>query len=161
MVPNIKKILYATDMSDHARHAFFYAADLAQRYQASITVLYVMERINPALEAQVEAVIGTGRLSKLKQERQATLIDSVKQDIQQFCAEAETEFPSCTALLDEIHVVKGFPHEQILSHAEKTKADIIVLGKHGYGLVQEAVLGDTVRKVVRKSKLPVLVVKIP
>lgn len=161
MIPNIKRILYATDMSEHARHAFSYAADLAQRYQASISVLYVMERINPALAAQVEAIIGTGRLEKLNQERQETLIDSVKQNIREFCAEAETEFPSCTALVEDIHVVKGFPHEEILSYAEKTDADIIVIGKHGYGLVHEAVMGDTVRKVVRKSKLPVLVVKIP
>lgn len=36
MVPKIKKILYATDMSEHARYAFSYAADLAQRYAASI-----------------------------------------------------------------------------------------------------------------------------
>lgn len=63
--------------------------------------------------------------------------------------------------MDDIQIVKGYAHEQILAQSKKMQADIIVLGSHGYGLVQDAVLGDTVRKVVRKSKLPVLVVKIP
>ena len=33
----IKKILFATDLSENAKHAFSYAADLAQRYDAMIT----------------------------------------------------------------------------------------------------------------------------
>jgi nucleotide-binding universal stress UspA family protein len=161
MVPKIKKILYATDMSEHARYAFSYAADLAQRYEASITVLYVMEHFNPALIAQVEAVIGTGRVGRFNQEKQDALIQNAKQDIQDFCEAAESQFPACTSLVDDIQIVKGYAHEEILAQSKKMQADIIVLGSHGYGLVQEAVLGDTVRKVVRKSKLPVLVVKIP
>lgn len=81
-------------MSEHARYAFSYAADLAQRYEASITVLYVMEHFNPALVAQVEAVIGTGRVGRFNQEKQDALIQNVKQDIQDFCEAAESQFPA-------------------------------------------------------------------
>jgi len=43
MVPEIRKILYATDLSRNARYAFRYAASLANRYGAGITVLTVLK----------------------------------------------------------------------------------------------------------------------
>ena len=42
-IPEIKKILYATDLSENARYAFGYAVSLANRYGAGITILHVME----------------------------------------------------------------------------------------------------------------------
>ena len=41
MIPEIKKILYTTDLSQNARYAFGYAASLANRYDAGITILHV------------------------------------------------------------------------------------------------------------------------
>ncbi len=48
MLPDIKRILYATDLSENARHAFGYAASLANRYGAKIIVLHVIEDFSPA-----------------------------------------------------------------------------------------------------------------
>ena len=43
-LPNIqiKKILYATDLSETAVHSFAYAASLANMYDAGITILHVL-----------------------------------------------------------------------------------------------------------------------
>ena len=43
-LPNIhiKKILYATDLSENAVHAFAYAVSLANLYGAGITILHVL-----------------------------------------------------------------------------------------------------------------------
>ncbi len=38
----IKKILYATDISESAVHAFSYAVSLANMYGAGITILHVL-----------------------------------------------------------------------------------------------------------------------
>ncbi len=38
MVPEIKKILFATDLSKNARHAFNYAVSAAHSYGATITI---------------------------------------------------------------------------------------------------------------------------
>ena len=46
----------------------------------------------------------------------------------------------------------------ILAHAEKEKADVIVIGSHSRNLVERALLGSTADKVVRKSPVPVLIV---
>jgi len=47
IVPQIKKILYATDLSENARYAFAYAASLANQYGAGVTILHVLEDPSP------------------------------------------------------------------------------------------------------------------
>ena len=36
MIPEIKKILYATDLSKNSSYAFLYATDMARKYDAKI-----------------------------------------------------------------------------------------------------------------------------
>ena len=45
MLPQIKNILYATDLSDNARHALAYAASLAHRYGAKMIILHLLDEI--------------------------------------------------------------------------------------------------------------------
>ena len=41
----IKKILYATDLSENARYAFAYAVSLADLYNATITIFHVLPEV--------------------------------------------------------------------------------------------------------------------
>ena len=43
MIPEIKNILYATDLSKNSSYAFFYAADMAKRHNARIVILHSIE----------------------------------------------------------------------------------------------------------------------
>ena len=45
MIPEIKRILYATDLTKNSAYAFFYAVDMAKRYNARIVILHSIERI--------------------------------------------------------------------------------------------------------------------
>ena len=45
MIPEIKKILYATDLTKNSTYAFFYAVDMARRYNASIVILHSIEHV--------------------------------------------------------------------------------------------------------------------
>jgi nucleotide-binding universal stress UspA family protein len=59
-------------------------------------------------------------------------------------------------------VVKmGDPVEQIIEEAEAGDYDLIVMGSHGHGPVRAAMMGDTVNRMVKRSKIPVLVVRVP
>ena len=51
MIPQIKKILYATDLSKNSSYAFLYATDIARRHDAKIVILHVIESIPPYAEA--------------------------------------------------------------------------------------------------------------
>ena len=45
MLPKIKKILYATDLSEGAKSAFFWAMSLAEQYDASISVIHIIPNL--------------------------------------------------------------------------------------------------------------------
>jgi len=45
MIPEIKRILYATDLTKNSAYAFYYATDIAKRYNARIVILHSIERI--------------------------------------------------------------------------------------------------------------------
>jgi nucleotide-binding universal stress UspA family protein len=59
-----------------------------------------------------------------------------------------------------IHVVVGVPWQAISKTAEGGRADLIVLGSHGYGGA-DRLLGTTAAKVVNHAPCSVLVVKEP
>ena len=67
MIPQIKKILFTTDLSKQTRHAFNYAVGLANQYGASLTILYVMEELSPTQSANLQGFIGDERWEDLRQ----------------------------------------------------------------------------------------------
>ena len=161
MTPKIQKILYASDLSENARYAFGYAADLAQRYDARITFLYVMENISTSAEIWVRDAIGDDKWEKLKTEKLDYFKQKIKSRIEDFCKEMDSQIDSCRLLIDDIQITKGNPAEQILTISKDIEADMIVLGSHGYNILQDALIGGTARRVVRNSEIPVLVIRLP
>ncbi|MEW6673404.1 MAG: universal stress protein [Thermodesulfobacteriota bacterium] len=166
----IKKILYATDLSESARHAFAYAVSLANAYGASITILHVLFNV-PNVDSIAAFYIGQDEWNKIKQRtlddaRQALIGKkrenvAIKEILSRFSETVSAEAEAAAALTDEILIKKGNPEDQILQQAEERHCDLIVMGSHGHGAIAEAVIGSTARKVLRRSKIPVLVVRLP
>ncbi|WP_022664987.1 universal stress protein [Desulfospira joergensenii] len=161
MVPEIKKIFYATDLSENARFAFGYAADMARRYNAKITILHVMEDMLPSMENLVHDVVGEDRWKKLIAEKYEYVTEKIKTRIEDFCQEMGSVIESCPLLVDDIIIEKGNPTEEILHGAKKAEADMIVMGNRGYNILKDGLIGGTARRVVRQSKIPVLVIRLP
>ena len=161
MIPKIEKILYATDLSESARYAFGYAADLAGRYDAKIIILYVMEDINHTVEVQVSEMIGLDKWNEIKSQKQKGLKEKIKQRVSDFCQEMNSEYESCRLLVEDIRIEKGAPHDLILTLADEIDVDLIVMGTHGYNMIQDAFIGGTARTVVKKSEKPVMVIRLP
>jgi len=161
MVPEIKKILYATDLSESARHAFGYAADLAQRYGAMMTILYVMENMSHLVENEVKETIGQKEWDKLKFERLNYVTEKTKVRLEDFCRDMNSEIDSCRLLVEDILVIRGNPPEEIINTSKEINADMIVMGSYGHNILEDAFIGGTARKVVKQSEKPVLVVRLP
>ena len=164
----IKKILYATDLSDTAFHAFAYAVSLANTYNAGITILHVLFE-NPDIEARVSPYISDIQWQEIKtrhyQEAREALIGKKRDNVaihevlhafsENVKAGQDQDF-----VTDEIIVEKGNPVERILTVADDRNCDLIVVGSHGHGALEEALIGSTAKKVIRRSKKPVLVVRL-
>ena len=167
----IKRILYATDLSESARYAFAYAVSLANLYGAGITLLHTLTETPESLEKGVVGLIGAGRWEEIKKEHyneaKESLIgkkrDSVpiREALGQFCEDIKSSHKDLDFITDEIFVTRGNPVEEILEQAEKRNCDLIVMGTHGHGILEDVVLGSTARRVVKRSKKPVLVVHLP
>lgn len=165
----IKKILYATDLSDSARNAFAYAVSLANRYDAGLTLLHVIDEA-PALDRRVVGYISSDKWDEIKkrneQDAREIIIGktggrvAIGEALNQFCQDVQTDMEDCTFRTDDILVVRGNPVEQILGVAKEKGCDLIVMGTHGHGGFAGAMIGSTARRVVRHSVLPVLVIRL-
>ncbi len=161
MLPKIETILYATDMSKNARHAFAYAADMADRHDARITILNVIETLTQSADVMITDILGEKEWKELRESNRRLLEEKIKGRLEDFCVEMGSQLNECKFLVDKVEVRHGAPFEEILKLADEIEADMIVLGTHGHGVIADALIGGTTRRVVRRSKRPVLVIRLP
>lgn len=167
----IKRILYATDLSESARYTFAYAVSLANLYGAGITILHVLAEVPEMVDKGVIGYISAERWEEIKKqhykEAKETLTGKkrdhvpIKEVLDQFCEDTKSSHEDYDFVTDEILVTRGHPVEEILEQAEKRNCDLIVMGTHGHGILEDTLLGTTARRVIRRSKKPVLVVRLP
>ncbi len=161
MLPEIKTILYATDLSDNARYAYRYAASIAQRYSAQITILHVIENLTTDTFLQIHGYVGKEKWKELQQEKQADFVSRIRGRLSNFCDEISSEIDACTFQVDKILVKDGIAADEIIHQADLNGADMIIMGTRGYGMFKDALMGGTARRVVRRSSIPVMVVRLP
>lgn len=161
MIPDIKKILYVTDLSENARYALKYASVLANRFGATITILHVLEELSPSSLGLVSEIVGKKRWLELKNRNEKKVMESIRQRIENVCNELSENAPECPFLVHKIIVKTGNPVDQIIYHAEKKDVDVVVMGSRGQGVLAVAMLGSTSHRVLRQCSKPVLVVRLP
>lgn len=161
MIPEFTKVLYTTDLSPNARHAFGYAAGLANRYNAGITVLHVLEELSPTTDSLVINMIGEAKWNEIRHNNEKDVLETMQTRLKSFCDGVSSEFPACQFITDDILVRIGNPVEVILSEVEAGGYDLVVMGAHGRGVLSDALMGSTSRRVLRRCKAPVLVIRLP
>jgi nucleotide-binding universal stress UspA family protein len=161
MIPTVKRILHATDLSEHSKHAFGFAAALASKFEAKITLFHVIEDFSPNASSMIADFIGEQGLKDIKNRRAGEFIDTMKSRMADFCGQMSAETPECDLLVDEIEAGSGHPAEEILRMADSGRFDLIVIGTPGIGGLAGALMGSTARRVVRRSEVPVLTVRLP
>lgn len=160
MIPDIKNILYATDLSDNAIHAFSYAATIANRFGAKISIVHVFEELSYNFNALVSQILGEDKWAAVQIQNIQKVRDTIAERLDAFCGQMTTELKACPFIVDRVIVERGVPFETILHQAEKLNSDLIVMGTHGHGIVGGAMMGSTARRVVRRSTLPVMTIRL-
>ena len=165
---DIKNILYTTDLSDTALHAFSYAVSLANLYNAKITILHVIEDYD-AVEPQLAGMLMEEQWKTIQErhvrEARQTLTGKsrdnviVRDALTQFAENVKSDPQGQAFATDEVLVLFGDPVEKITETAKERNSDLIVMGSHGHGLLQD-LIGSTTRRVLRKSHTPVLTIRL-
>lgn len=139
-----KKILIATDGSEYTKNSVDYGIDLAKNTGAELHAVYVVDTAAFAsipMDAAWESMY-----ELLRQEGdEATKYVADK-------AEA-------LGLEVDGNTIEGHPADEIIKYAEKNSMSIIVMGTLGKSGLDRFLLGSVAEKVVRNSKIPVLVVR--
>jgi nucleotide-binding universal stress UspA family protein len=144
---NLKRILVPTDFSESARHALTYAVSFAREYEAEIVLLHVVENLTVGYASDLFPV----PLAEVFEE----ISGYAKLELGKLAAEVRAK----GAQVRE-QVVQGKPSAEILRVGREETVDMIVLGTHGKGLLDQALFGSTAERVLRKAPCPVLTVRL-
>ena len=145
---DFKAILVATDFSECAGAAFKMAKNLAQRFEAKLVLLHVIQHSMVARVAEHLKVQPDSLLPGFREEAQRQL--------DAFLDEHGRSGLEVTSM-----VTVGIPFQEIAVIARDLAADLIVMGgygRSGRGPIEEVFFGSTAEKVVRLLPCPVLCV---
>jgi nucleotide-binding universal stress UspA family protein len=138
---NIRHILAPTDFSEHSTRAVTYAFELAQKVDAKLSLLHVIEVPVYAIEVSLP-------LEDLEQD--------ARRELARLLPEAETAHVAVTRL-----VVMGVPYQRILETAADEQVDMIVMATHGRTGLSHLIMGSVAERVVRTAPCPVLTIRPP
>lgn len=136
-----KKILLATDGSEHSKRATENAIHLAKYSSDSkMEIIYVVDPTRAKSDT----------LSNWKSRDGADHRKKVG-EVEKMAKEAGISYM--------INILTGEPGPTIVEYANKHQADMLILGSRGLNTLQEFVLGSVSHKVAKRAKCPVLIVK--
>ncbi|MFA6008955.1 MAG: universal stress protein [Desulfobacteraceae bacterium] len=165
MVPEIKKILYATDLSESARYAVRYACSIGNRYQSLVTVLHVVPDVLEEYSMGAGMDLLDQASGKKRDDMNKVAVDAareqIRQRIQRTSVQVAKEIPSCPISEQNIRVEVGDPVKTITSIAENENYDMVIMGTHGHGKLSEVMIGSISSGVIKHCTKPVLVVQLP
>jgi len=134
----ILQILLASDLTERSRCALVRAVELKRATAAGLTLLHVAE---PGLRGELAKSGEAAAMATME----AHLSDASKGKLRRVL----------------IKVGVGDPVAAIVAEAESRDADLVVLGQPGKHRIKELFAGTTAERVIRYSRRPVLVAKVP
>ena len=142
----VARLLVPTDFSAGSERAWAVARQLATQLRAELVLVHVLVETplyseGPFTMKQVRSVFDAARAWAVK-----TL--------------GEWTAPAAAAGLSARWVVRtGVPHQEIVGAAAQERADLIVIGTHGRGGLDRALLGSVADRVIRLAPCPVVTVR--
>ncbi|NVK40196.1 MAG: universal stress protein [Oceanospirillaceae bacterium] len=161
MLPDIKQILYASDLGENSRPAFRMAVELASRHGAKVTFLHVIEAMSASTEAVIETYFEPSVLEEMRRTGTEQLKNQMVGRIESFWTEEVPEGFEFPQGKPEVLIEKGNVEEKILEIAHKIDANIIVMGTRTHSALSKMFLGSSAQRVMQHSDVPVLVVPLP
>lgn len=143
----INRILCATDFSEASGEALRLALALAEKHQAEMTFLHVVENLTEMSEAAARVLVD---------------VESLRQDIDRRTRERLQEAlaaAGATTARVETRVAVGSAYKEILKIAAVERMDLIVIGAQGHSLLERMLSGSNAQHVIRAATCPVLTVR--
>lgn len=138
------RLLVPTDGSALSEEAVEYAVSLARAHDATIRTVYVVNAANYGSLPMETAWDGIGEALR---EEGENAVERVREVV-------DGRVPVETV------VREGSPSRAIVDEAQAGECDLIVMGTHGRGGIDRLLLGSVTERVVRRSSVPVLTLRL-
>ena len=152
-----KKILLPTDGSKNSKRASKHALWIADKSDADIVIMYVVEPHYPELFA-AELPIST--LPSPDERYYKEISEEGKKIIENF--KNELEDVQCKGICKNTNLktimVEGKPSNEIVNVLDKENIDLVVMGASGRHGLDRFVIGSVAERVVRNARKPVMVI---
>jgi nucleotide-binding universal stress UspA family protein len=142
-----EKILMPSDGSTHAIKAAGYCADVAKKYNAAVTLLYVVE---------IPPVMGIPASEDMQHQMQTELASRGRRAL-----DATRKVFSQRGLGIEEELAFGSAVPYILNYAAQCKFDLIVIGSRGAGTgaIEQILIGSVAEGILHGAPCPVLMIR--
>jgi nucleotide-binding universal stress UspA family protein len=148
-----RKVLCPVDMTLDGGNAAEEAANLARALGAELVLLHVMAE--PAL-ALGDPMLAPGEVTSFTL---PGLLEDYHHEMARRLERLGDQLRA-TGLNVSCMLLRGSPHEAIVSTAESEHVDLIVMGTHGRTGLSHLLLGSVAERVVRTAKVPVMTLKL-
>jgi universal stress protein A len=141
-----ENILVPMDFAAHSSEALRVAGDIALRYSAALTLIYVYEQVDYALP-EGYVLYTPEQVQRMTAEFQKRLSLAQQQVEQQGVQRVRSL------------VLQGPVALEIVDYAKTQNMDLIVMGTHGRTGIKHVLMGSVAERVLRMAPCPVLTVK--
>jgi universal stress protein A len=142
------KIVCPVDLSEVSMSALKLAASVAAQFESSLVIINVVEPI----VAPSDFTFGPMTTGEVEDR----LVERSTQALKELAATLQIPAERVS-----VRVERGRASSEIVRVAQEEKADLIVIGTHGYTGMAHVLLGSTAERVIRKAPCPVLTVRAP
>ncbi|MBY4678927.1 universal stress protein [Marinobacterium arenosum] len=161
MLPEVRKILYSTDLSKGSTAAFEHAAYLAKKTGAEIHILHVVEKLSADAKITFKTyVMDAGSRRDFFEERLNHAKQKLAERQETFWRSVDPDERKIREQIKEIHVVESYPAEAILKLSKELEVDLIIMGTHEKGIMH-TFLGSVAKNVLNRSRIPMMIVPLP
>lgn len=142
-----QNILVPVDGSETAYAAIAKASEFAQAFGSKITLVQVLS-LDPYI---AEEYISTRQTNDLIERARSAILASLN--------EAKARFNAQGIAVETLLVEGTVIHREIVKAAEKSHADLIIIGSHGRTGLKKLFLGSVAQSLLGESHTPVLIVR--
>lgn len=170
IVPEVKKILFVSDLSKSSRAAFYYAASLASLYGAQIDIFHAMEDIQDSVKSHVFTFLGEDMWKEYENKKESNARSALiakKEDENTVQKAMEVLTDSCNQELQEGHSLVDqilIKHKEFSTSQEINKQcqnetyDLIVASYKCFTGLTSLREGSNIKKTIHSSNIPLLII---
>jgi nucleotide-binding universal stress UspA family protein len=141
----IERILFPVDLTESSERLVPHVVTMAQKFNAEVHVLFIVR----IFQYFTDIYVAPPSISIFENE----LVEGARRKMSEFVS-------AHFAALPQTHgeVVLGDPSDSIINYISENKINLVVMGTHGRKGLDRVLFGSVAERVIKTSRVPVLVV---